>query len=356
MKFIAGLYLCALTLWATEPAPVTFEKAVQALTKADYPAAEQGFQAVLKSEPRNVAALGNLGIIYSRTNRADQAIAVYQRALKISPEEKAILLNLGLVYLKQESYQRALPLFEHVVALDPGHQQARQLADLCRIYTGTPDPAIRDLEVQRSAAPKNEQILFLLGFAYLKNRQPDLAKPVFEQMFEVAGPAKAQFLLGKACYDSALFDRAEESFLAVEKVDPGFPGLHLELGKVYISQRRTADAIRELQQALKDQSGSEDPNYYLGSLLVQENRFAEGIPYLDQARKLRPDSWASFFYLGKAKLGLDQPAEAVPLLQRAVELNPDESTAWFQLARALQATGRKLDARQAFRRAQELAR
>ena len=354
MKTAACLLLCGIFVWASEPVQLVFEKAAKSLAASDYTSAEQGFQAVLREEPRNVAAISNLGTIYSRTNRADRAIAAYQRALKLSPDDKALLLNLGLVYLKQESHQRAMPYFARVVAIDPAHQQARQLLAICRLYTGELKPAIRELELSRAANPRDEQVLFLLGFAYLKNQEPATAKGIFEQMFAVAGPARTQFMLGRACYEAALFERAEESFLEVLRLDPAFPGAHLELGKVYIGERRTVDAVRELELVLKDNPTNEDANYFLGSWLVQENRYTEALPYLDRARTLRPDSWAIYSYLGKAKLGLGQSPEAVALFQRAVELNPDEGPTFYQLGRALKVCGRNVEAERAFRRAREL--
>jgi tetratricopeptide (TPR) repeat protein len=272
----------------------------------------------------------------------------------LSPDEKAILLNLGLVYLKQENHALALPLFARVVEIDPQHLQARLLLAVCLVYTGQLAPAIRDLEALRADVPHDENVLFLLAFAYLKNHDPEHAHTVFQQMFESAGPVKAQFLLGKANYEASLFPQAEESFLEVLRLDPGFPGAHLELGKVYISLRRTDEAYRELELALKDSPGDGDASYFLGGLLVQEGRDKEGIPYLKQAIKVKPDSWLSYFYLGKAKLLLEQPAEAVALLQKAVDLNPTDASVYYQLARALQACGREAEARLALQRVRDL--
>jgi tetratricopeptide (TPR) repeat protein len=346
MKFAACLCLCVFMLGAAQSAKEVFDGAVKALAAGDTEAAERGFQAVLRQEPRNIAALSNLGVIYSRTSRSDQAIAVYNRALEASPDDKAILLNLGLVYLRQEDHAKALPLFSRVVALDPQHLQARQLVAVCRAYLGQLEPAIHDLEALRAAAPQDDGILFLLGFAYLKNQQPEKAKPIFEAMLEAAGPAKAQFLIGRANYEATMFPQAEQSFLEVLQVDPQFPGVHLELGRVYICLRQTDDAIRELQLAMKDNPG--DANYFLGGLLVQDGRFAEGIPYLERARMAKPDFWAAYYYLGKAKLRLEKPAEAVVLLQRAVQLNPtDEALAYYELARAFKACGREEEAHRA---------
>ncbi len=354
MRCVACVCFCAWVLCAGEPAKEVFDRAVRALAAADYDTAERGFQAVLREQPRNIAALSNLGVIYSRTSRADQAIAVYRRALQVSPDDKALLLNLGLVYLRQEDHARALPLFARVVAIDPQHLQARQLLAVCRAYAGELAPAIHDLEALRAAAPDDQNILFLLGFTYLKNHDSEKAKAIFQQMFEAAGPVRAQFLLGKANYEAALFLPAEESFLEVLRLDPHFPGAHLELAKVYISLRRTDDAIRELELVLKDTAGDVDGSYFLGALLVQSGRFAEGIPYLERAKKAKPDFWAPYFYLGKAKLRLEQPAEAVVLLQRAVKLGPDEATSYYLLGRALEACGRGVEARQALRRVKEL--
>ena len=314
----------------------------------------KAFKRVLKQQPNNVGALGNLGILYARTNRIDKAIAEYQRALRLSPDDEAILLNLGLVYLKEELHSRASPYFQRVLAVDPHNRQARQLLDVCRLYTGDVPTAIRDLKTLTQENRGDEQLLFLLGFAYLKGGESKAGQAVFNQMFEAAGPARAQFLFGKASYDAALFPQAEESFLAVLRLDPQFPGIHLALGKVYISERRTEDAVSQLKEALKESSSNEDANYFLGSLLVRENQDEQGVAYLEQAKRLKPDSYGVYLYLGRAKLHLGQAAEAVRLLQKAVELNPDDASAQYTLGRALKSSGQQMAATRAFERARSL--
>ena len=51
---------------------------------------------VLKSQPDHIGALGNLGVIYSRSGRTHEAIEVYRRALKLAPNDAPLLVNLGL--------------------------------------------------------------------------------------------------------------------------------------------------------------------------------------------------------------------------------------------------------------------
>ncbi len=273
---------------------------------------------------------------------------------RLSPNDEPILLNLGIVYLKEELHSRALPYFERVIAIDPQNRQARQLRAVCLLYTGAVPPAIDDLKHLIQENPRDQQLLFLLGFAYLKKGEAGPAQAIFNQMFEAAGPAQAQFLLGKASYEAALFPQAEESFLAVSRLDPQFPGIHLELGKVYISQRRTEDAVEQLKKALTENPSDEEANYFLGSLLVRENQYEQGVAYLEQARKLKPDSYGVYLYLGRAKLHLGQTAEAVTVLQKAVALNPDDASVEYTLARALKSSGQEAAASKAFDRARTL--
>ena len=355
MKCAASLLLCGLLAHAaSDPAQVTFDRAVQALSKGDYGAAEQGFQTVLKYYPNNVAAIANLAILYARTNRMDKAITDYNRALRLSPNDEPILLNLGIVYLREEMHGRALPYFERVLAIDSRNQQARQLRDLCLLYTGQVLPALADLKALVQDNPADEQLLFLLGFAYVKNGDSQTAQTIFNQMFSAAGPARVQFFLGKASYDAALFSESEESFLQVLRLDPQFPGVHLELGKVYISERRTNDAIEQLKQALNESSSREEASYFLGSLLVRENQCEQGVAYLEEAKKLKPDSYGVYLYLGKARLQLGQKTDAVMLLRKAVELNPDDANAQYTLARALKSSGQEMAAKAAFDRVRSL--
>src|SRR6266516_208486 len=104
-------------------------------------AAERGFEKVLAAAPNQVAAMGNLGVVYQRTHRPEKAIAIYKRALTVNPKDEKILLNLGLVYFKREDYAQAMPWFERVVALNASSQQGRQLLTTCQVYLDQLEPA-----------------------------------------------------------------------------------------------------------------------------------------------------------------------------------------------------------------------
>src|SRR3954453_6822952 len=202
------MFWSAATLVPADSLQTTFEQAVQALSTQDYVQAERGFQAVLKAQPGNLGALGNLGVVYSRTHQYAKAIQVYRQALRAAPNDNGLLLNLGLAHLKQEQYGEARPLFAKVAAAQPENPQAQQLLATCELYTGQAKQAVDRLEALRTANPRDVGVLYLLGLGYYRLGAKDKANGLAAEMIAASTPAQASFLIGRASYESSLFEEA----------------------------------------------------------------------------------------------------------------------------------------------------
>jgi protein O-GlcNAc transferase len=342
---LAGLS-CALY---GQSAEAVFQQAASALASQDYAAAERGFEKVLRIEPGNVPALGNLGVIYSKTQRYTLAIDTYKRALRIVSGDKALSTNLGLAYIKQEQYTAALPVFERLAA-DPANLQARELLATCQVSLGHYDSAIQTLQPLLSKEPGNPGVLYMLGIACTRLKRPAEAQAAFTKMMEAVSPSQANFLMGKASYETQHFPEAAAFFRKAVEADPAFEDAHRELGKTLISLREDADAEAELR---KCPAGDAEALYFLGGLLAQ-SRPGEAMPILEKASRMTPDFWGPMYYMGRIDVEQGRVKEALPLLERAARLNPNESAIQYQLGRALQKAGRAAEAGAAFARVKEL--
>ncbi len=304
-----------------------------------YPEAEQGLNTVLTADPANVAALGNLGVLYSRTHRLADAIAVDQRALKLDPNDPSLLLNLGLAYMKQEAYAQAQPFFERLDAAQPGNPRAALLLATCMVLGDAPQQGIT-LLTSRKLDTTDPSALYLEAVGYARLNQTEAAQAIFKRLLDNSSTrAQADFLIGQALHDGHRLEDAAASFGDTLKLDPAFPGAHRELGKVYISMQHFPDAERELHTAITEDPLDGSALYFLGALLIQTSHETDGIPYLDRAAALMPDSWAIPFYLGKAALHQGHSAAAVPLLEKAAAMNADEPQVFYLLATAQRASG-----------------
>jgi tetratricopeptide (TPR) repeat protein len=313
----AIVFLAATLALAADPLAQIFTRAVTALNNADYPTAEAGFQQVLKSSPQHIGALQNLGLVYSRTDRLDQAISTYRRALAVSPSDKSVLLNLALAYMKREQYPDALSVFRTLFTAHPDSPAARDAALLTQLASGS-----------------------------LK-QNPDAP---LSSLLQTIPPATAAFVLCRTYSESARFADAAGQCRKTLSLDANFPGAHRELGKALIGEHDPA-AVAELAAA---DPADPEAAYYLGVALLQDDRAEEAARQLERAMDLNPNFWGTYFYLGKARLKLRQPEQTIPLFQKAADLNPTASTVFYELGLAFKAAGRPDDAARAMDRVREL--
>jgi tetratricopeptide (TPR) repeat protein len=332
-----------------------FVQATQLLADGKLAEAELGFREVLRREPNNLGALGNLGVLYSRKNQAVQAIRMYEQALKFAPREPGLKLNLGLAYLKLDEYEKAKPLFLNLASMPgPRQDQARELHAICQLQTGQLDLAIEALESLRQSPQATNGVLHSLALAYLKKKETAKAQEVFNTMLAKLPSGEAKYLEGRVWYEAGLFEQALLSLERAQELNPKLGGIHLEVGKTLVSLRNYEAAESKLKLALIDAPTDLEAQYFLGALLVQQNRFEEGAKLLRNVKAERPDLWGTSYYLGKAELASGRAAVALPLLEEAAKRAPNEAPVHYQLARALQLLGRKAAAAQAFAKVQQL--
>lgn len=326
-----------------------FLRSQQALQINQLDSAESGFLEVLRREPQNIAALGNLGVVYSRQGRHAKAVEVYGKARSLAPTEPNLALNLGLAYLKLDDYTHAKPLFAKLSS-----PQAKELHAICQLQTGEIVPATLALEVLAAAPSPSPGVLHFLSLAYAKQQRLPQAQLTLNRLFDSLPEAQAYYLEGKVWYEAALFDKALASFEKAYQANPTLSGLALETGKTQLSLRNNTAAQEQLKRAITFNPNDIEAQYFLGALYVQQGSPNEAIPLLNAVRQARPDLWGTNYYLGKAHLSLGKASLALPLLRQAAARVPNEANVQYQLARALQALGRGNEAKLSFARVARL--
>ncbi len=332
-----------------------FQESSRFLAVGAFNEAESGFLEVLRREPNNLGALGNLGVVYSRMNLPLKAVQTYQRALKLAPDQPGLLLNLGLAFLKMDDYVKAKPVFALLATIPSTRQpQARELLAICQLQTGQIVEASSALELLIAQPNPSPGVYHFLALAYVKQKDYARAQQVLDQLISRLPAAQAHYLEGRVWYDAAIFDRALASFEKASAADKTLEGLALQTGKTQLSLRNFEQAETNFRAALAASPSDIEAKYFLGALLVQQNRNDESLILLTAVKSSRPDLWGTSYYLGKAQLALGKPALALPLLIEAAHRAPNESPVQYQLARAYQGLGRKTEAAQAFARVARL--
>jgi tetratricopeptide (TPR) repeat protein len=114
-------------------------------------------------------------------------------------------------------------------------------------------------------------------------------------------------------------------------VSPSDPLVHNFLATKYLQAGRMADAMAQLNEALRLKPGDAEAHSNLATALQLQGRLDEAVQHAREAVRLAPDDDRVHFNLGNLMSASGQTDEAERELRRAVQINPDNGDAQFNL-------------------------
>jgi tetratricopeptide (TPR) repeat protein len=168
----------------------------------------------------------------------DKAIKLLEESIQIAPTMYQAHNNLGLLYERVKRYDDAEK--EYKTAHQLVAKAAQPLINLGSLY-------IREAEEQKGEA--GEAVGKLL----------DQALDALEQAVSLnPRSAIAYYYLGSANYKSNFFEEAEAALKKAVDLDRGMSGVHLMLANVYVKQMRWKEVLDCLDTYLKDNPKASD--------------------------------------------------------------------------------------------------
>jgi Tfp pilus assembly protein PilF len=116
------------------------------------------------------------------------------------------------------------------------------------------------------------------------------------------------------------------------KIDPNTAAAHTLLASAYLQAGRVADALTQLEEALRLDPRDAEAHSNLGAVLQAQRRLADGMPHLRTAVQLKPKDDRVHFNLGNGLLAAGQPDAAMREFRTAIALNPENADAHLNLA------------------------
>lgn len=103
------------------------------------------YQALLKSNPNNVATLNNLAVLY-QSEKNPQALPTAEQALKLAPQQPAVQDTLGWILVEQGQLPRGLDLLRQALAKVPKNASVRYHYAAALAKSGNKPEAKKELE------------------------------------------------------------------------------------------------------------------------------------------------------------------------------------------------------------------
>ena len=84
---------------------ITSQQAITAHKEGKFKEAEHLYREILKTEPSNIDANNNLGVLLYNLSRSDESEVLFKKVIKLKPNYAEAYYNLGLVLFASRSKQ-----------------------------------------------------------------------------------------------------------------------------------------------------------------------------------------------------------------------------------------------------------
>jgi tetratricopeptide (TPR) repeat protein len=260
------VFLLSLTITASNlasqspPAPAEknsaieahFSAAQQAQRDKDYATAESEYQTVLTLAPDFAEVYMNLGLVYQLEDRSTEAMAEFRRALKIKPGLAGANFFLGVDYCKLGEGAKAVPYLRAALKAEPDRPDTWLWLATAQEIAGQWQGEVATLHKALELRPVDVDLLYLMGSAYER-----LGKQEVANLEKVApGSSRSEQLLAESYASSNEWPSAVIHFQNALGASPYRPGLHTELGEVFLHAGKVNQAIREFDEELRRNPGN----------------------------------------------------------------------------------------------------
>ena len=339
------LLLLILTLQSPRDTIRQHYEAAEAQRRAGNPAAAEIEYTAILAE-----AYGKLGRVYSAQKDFKNAITALEAAAAYSPDDDGILVDLAIAYFNSEQFDKALVALTKALARNPQNAGAHHMAGKSYFMLGELRKSAEELQAALKLTPNDYDVSYTLGLVYLKQRQFDPAKRVYDRMLAKLGDRpELRILFGRAYRETGFLAEAIEEFKRAATIDDHFPRVHYYLGLTYLLKdgvSKLDDAEQEFKVELASHPDEFFANYYLGIIYAIQRKWEPAIPLLEKASQSQPKNPDPYFYLGEGYQALGKHEKAIEVLRKAILFNPSldhneyqVSSAHYRLAQSLLRTG-----------------
>jgi tetratricopeptide (TPR) repeat protein len=339
---------------APDPAAI-FRQGMQAMQTGQLSAAEDDFRQVIALDPKSGSAHVNLGVAYMRERQWDDALVELHQAESLSPNVPGIRLNIGLAHYRKNEFDAAIEPFSEVLQREPDSLQARYLLGLCYFFTNKYKAAAETLSPLWERESTNLNYLYVLSIAASKSSNPPLQKQAFDQMLAIGqNTPEFHLYLGKAWLAQNNTDDALKEFRTAASARPDIPLVHYFLGRTYLEQRAYPQAEAELQKDAVIEPEFAYNYEDLGILYAQLNQPEKAEHSFRQAIERNKALVNSYFGLAKLYRDAARYREALEMLDHAEVLAPKSASVHYAEGQVLSHLGQSAKAHQEFNTAAEL--
>ena len=301
---------------------IVFKIGFSYLNTRRYNLAIKYFSLAHEINPRNIAVINELALVYERVEKLEKSIEFYNKYLDIDPYDETIWFNLGMLYTSLEDFDRAISAYDFAIAISPDYLSAYFSKANIMVSKNDYLNAVQTYEEIIYLDPENVQAYTYIGECYEKMSFFKRSIYYYRKAITVDKDfGDAWFGLGMAYFSLNEYARGLENFIIAKSIDPENPEYWFMLGEVY-KKLNILDKSAEAYNRAVDL----DPNDYeawlsFAEISFTENRLIDAISILSKAYQYNKDIASINYNLAAYYLYNNQPQQAYAFFEKALSIN-----------------------------------
>jgi tetratricopeptide (TPR) repeat protein len=300
---------------------------LKALDAQKYDLAAQYFTKAIEADPKDYAAYFNLALAETMLGKKDQAIAGYKKVLELKPGLYQAQLNLGMVLLGEKQPQQAVPYLQAAAEQKPDEFRPRMYLADALFEIGDFAKAAPAYERAAALDPKSAPAEVGIARCALRQNQPKEAEAHFRKAAALDPKLKSEMLELGPMYEK---NGQKAEAIAIYQEFPDNPGARERLGQLLVETGRAADAIPNLEWAVKN---SPTPANRLALALAYKRagQLDKVLPVLEEAVQAAPGDLDLAMAYGRELRDQKQYAAAARQFYKVTQARPNSIEAWNEL-------------------------
>ena len=265
-----------------------------------------------------------LGIRYARTQRLQEAAALFAQAHDRDPDSPEILFALGKSAIYLNDPQDAVPLLEQASKQDKDNGALYTYLAMAQRLTGDKAGGIQSAKHATELAPTSAEAWYQYGMFYTAAENDEIdGRPFLKKAVELSpGDGVYNFAYGSSLTNGSQFAEAIPYLRKATTLLPQNSYAHFLLA---VSLHRNGkgeidEILAELKRAITLTPNDYRAHFELGNLLEEQGQFAAALPEFETASRLNPYLAEIWYHVSRMEDRAGKRDLARKALQRNQEL------------------------------------
>ncbi len=307
-----------------------FQRALSALQAGNAKDAARLFQAVLRTQPKHIAALNLLGVALGRLGRNTEAIDSFDRALALAPHSVESWFGRGMTLIAAGRHRDAIASFDRAIAAKPDFTQVHLLRAKLLTDLGRHDDALAGVDKLLVIAPNLAEAWLGRGNILFGFKRYDEALAACDRALTLRPDlAEAWHGRGNALNELKRYDEALAAYDKALALNPHFSGAWYGRANVLGELKCYQDALGTYDKTLALSPDLVEAWIGRGNILTELNRHDEASAAFDRALDLHSNLAEAWLGRGNVLFKLGRYNEALAAYEKALAIDSTLAEAWL---------------------------